>query len=328
MRGSLRLGIAKGSLLRAFPQLAIKHIELDHSGWDNVVAVVNHEIIFRFPRRPEVACTLEVESRLLPELCKVVSLPIPNFEFIARGCKAFHGIFVGYRLIPGEPLTRALFRQIYSAELTQHLARQLAKFLSEMHSFPVKQAVQLGVPHTPDRDLWAGFYAEVRKHVFPLLEAHERAWAQKLFESFLDDKRNFQFKPVLLHGDFSPDHILFDRKTGRITGIIDFGDTRIGDPAYDFQWREDYGEHFWQALLNHYKQSLLLADARNKLKIDEAFFRRLEFYEQRLPLGEILYGITCNAPEYITSGLQALRRAVTKEEAQDHERESKSQRSS
>lgn len=298
---SIRRAIAE-----AFPQLAIEHIRLDSSGWDNVVAVVNHEIVFRFPRRPEVARTLEIESRLLPELRKVVSLPIPHFEFISQG-------FVGYRLIPGEPLTKALLQQADSKE-ARRLAQQLAEFLSELHSFPLERAIELSVPHTPDRDLWASFYAEIRKHVFlPLLAVNERAWAQQLFESFLDNERNFQFKPVLLHGDFSPDHILFDRKTGRISGIIDFGDVRIGDPAYDFQLQENYGEQFWQALLAQYKQRLLLADARNKLKIDETFFRRLEFYAKRLPFSEILYGLTYNAPEHIASGLQALRRVINSE---------------
>ena len=104
---------------------------------------------------------------------------------------------------------------------------------------------------------------------------------------------------MLLHGDFSPDHVLFDRRAEKITGIIDFGDVRIGDPTYDFQWREDFGETFWHELLTRYR-----------LEIDEGFFRRLEFYERRQPLGEILYGVMCNAVGHITAGLQALRQAI------------------
>lgn len=281
----------KQAIAEAFPQLVIKHIEVDSSGWDSVAVIINHEVLFRFPRRPEVAQTLKVESRLLPELRKVVSLPIPNFEFIAPG-------FVGYRLIPGEPLTKELFQQLCSTEKT-HIAQQLADFLSEIHSFPIERAIELGVLHTPERDLWANFYSEIRKHVFPLFTADERRWAQQLFEAFLDDERNFQLTPVLLHGDFSPDHVLFDRRAKCITGIIDFGDVRIGDPAYDFQWREDFGEAFWHEMLTRYK-----------LEIDEGFFRRLEFYERRQPLGEILYGVICDTPKHIESGLQVLRRKM------------------
>lgn len=92
---------------------------------------------------------------------------------------------------------------------------------------------------------------------------------------------------------------LFDRRAKRITGVIDFGDARIGDPAYDFQWREGFGETSWHELLTRYR-----------LEIDESFFRRLEFYKRRQPLGEILYGVVCDAPEHITTGLQALRQEI------------------
>lgn len=286
------------AIAEAFPQIEIKDIELDCSGWDNVVVVVNREIIFRFPRRPEVAPTVEIESRLLPELQKVVSLPIPHFQFVTPA-------FVGYRLIPGEPLTKELFQQLCPTEKA-HIAQQLADFLTEIHRFPTERAIELGVPHIPDRELWANFYAEIQRYVFPLLAAHECQWAQQLFETFLSDERNFRFTPTLLHGDFSPDHILFDKKAKRITGVIDFGDMRIGDPAYEFQWREDYGEAFWHKLL-----------ARYRLEIDEGFFRRLEFYERRQPLGEILYGVMCGSLEHIAEGLQALQQEVELSEGGD-----------
>jgi aminoglycoside phosphotransferase (APT) family kinase protein len=38
---------------------------------------------------------------------------------------------------------------------------------------------------------------------------------------------------VFLHGDCAPAHFLVDEATNEITGLIDFGDTGSGDPAYD-----------------------------------------------------------------------------------------------
>ncbi|MEQ1822770.1 MAG: aminoglycoside phosphotransferase family protein [Fimbriimonadaceae bacterium] len=38
--------------------------------------------------------------------------------------------------------------------------------------------------------------------------------------------------PVLLHGDLDGSHILVN--DGAITGLIDFGDAKLGDPVYDF----------------------------------------------------------------------------------------------
>jgi aminoglycoside 2''-phosphotransferase len=39
----------KEAIAEACPQLMIKQVKLDHSGWDNVVVLINQEIIFRFP---------------------------------------------------------------------------------------------------------------------------------------------------------------------------------------------------------------------------------------------------------------------------------------
>lgn len=37
--------------------------------------------------------------------------------------------------------------------------------------------------------------------------------------------------PVLLHGDIEPDHVYVE--SGEISGLIDFGDAKLGDPVYD-----------------------------------------------------------------------------------------------
>lgn len=37
-----------------------------------------------------------------------------------------------------------------------------------------------------------------------------------------------------LHGDFSPDNIIVDPATGRLVGVIDWGNAALGDPALDF----------------------------------------------------------------------------------------------
>ncbi|MEZ4763391.1 MAG: phosphotransferase [Calditrichia bacterium] len=47
----------------------------------------------------------------------------------------------------------------------------------------------------------------------------------------------------MLHCDIAPGHLFFDPKSGHLTGVIDFGDIAIGNPARDFIYiYEDFGE--------------------------------------------------------------------------------------
>lgn len=40
-------------------------------------------------------------------------------------------------------------------------------------------------------------------------------------------------EPALLHGDASPSNVLVDPANGRVTGLLDWGDAALGDPAFD-----------------------------------------------------------------------------------------------
>lgn len=295
MLGCSSIDSCRSAITSAFPELVVRRIRLNEAGWDNIVAEVNDEFIFRFPRRPQTARQLAMESQLLPELSRAVSLPIPCPEFVAPG-------MMGYRRIPGDPLPPEFILGHVSPDATRRMGAQLGTFLCEVHKFSVERAVELGVPHATERDSWMGLYTEVERRVFPLLTAAERAWAQHLFESFLCNPLSLAFTPVLLHGDLGPDHILFDRHADRITGIIDFGDARISDPGYDLQLRNAYGEVFWEALLERYL-----------LPIDPGFDVRLMFYTRRAPFHEILYGLDCDLPEHIAGGLASLRRSIRRQ---------------
>ncbi|MGV9677832.1 phosphotransferase [Nocardia sp. NPDC003482] len=39
---------------------------------------------------------------------------------------------------------------------------------------------------------------------------------------------------TVVHGDLGPDHVLVEGD--RLTGVIDFGDAHVGDPAIDLAW--------------------------------------------------------------------------------------------
>lgn len=73
-----------------------------------------------------------------------------------------------------------------------------------------------------------------------------------------------------IHGDFSPDNLMVDPLSGRLTGVIDWGNAATGDPALDFvplvHWR---GWEFAQAVMSAYR-----------LEAGSDFIERIRFHAQ------------------------------------------------
>jgi aminoglycoside 2''-phosphotransferase len=271
------------------PQLHIRTIEPILQGWDSTVFEVNGEYIFRFPKRPDVEAQLEKEILLLPELAKTLPVRVPHFEFISRRDENCSASFVGYRKIEGVPLTNI-------GDKSARLIRPLAEFLTELHRFPVERAVRLRVPdHTPAqwRAQFADFYAWVQKHVFPLLTTTQRAQAATLWENFINPDADLAFQPVLIHADLDTDHIFCDPERGTLTGVIDWGDAAIGDPALDFVGLLDvFGQEFVER-----------AAARYQGQVDATFWDRMVFYSKIIPFHEVRYGMTIGDEVWIKRGL-------------------------
>jgi aminoglycoside 2''-phosphotransferase len=280
------------------PGLRVETCKLYLGGWDSVALEVNDTLIFRFPRpnRPEVEAQLEIERALLPELAKVLPLPIPQFIYAGDGPGGSGRRFVGYRKIDGVELRGDVLASAQPAAL----ACQLAEFLSRLHGFPVEQAIQAGLPAVSADD-WRSQYVELYRRaserVFPLLSVPARAQQAALWESYLDTDAYFRFRPALIHRDLSSDHILYDAARGALAGIIDWGDAGIGDPALDFVGLlGDYGQAFAEATLAAY-----LGER------DAAFWQRVRFYEAAAPVHEMLFGLRVVDEAHIRRGLEQLR---------------------
>jgi aminoglycoside 2''-phosphotransferase len=205
---------------------------------------------------------------------------------------------VGYRRLNGTPLEN----ESISDEQLATLAPALGKFLSELHRFPTQQAAQLDVENCSAaqwREMYRERYEDIQQRVFPLLDAELRTQSQRLWESFLDTEANFTFQPVFIHGDLGCEHIFCDLEHACLTGVIDWGDSIIGDAALDFvglHW--GHGQPFMERVLENYAGI-----------IDSTFHRRLAFYLCYQPFSELLYGAYSTNKEFLTrgkAGLQAM----------------------
>ena len=284
-----------GLIQRNFPQIAIQSARPITRGWDSFVLDINDALIFRFPMRDDVIPYLEKEMRLLPELEQALSAPIPHFTYIGQGDENYPYTFVGYPKIGGV----ALEDERITREQLATLAPALAAFLNELHSFPLERAAELAVEnHTPQqwREMYRERYEDIEKRVFPLLDADLRAVSTRYWQAFLRNDSLFIFRPALIHCDLNCEHIFCDLERGTLTGIIDWGDATIGDPALDFVGLcRQRGEEFARQVLAGYRHP-----------IDDAFWPRMQFYLSYEPFSELLYGAYSNREDIIASGKAGL----------------------
>ncbi|MDQ2784310.1 MAG: phosphotransferase, partial [Chloroflexota bacterium] len=222
----------RAAITAAFPNLPIRTCRFFAEGWDSVVWEVNNDLVFRFPKRAEVATRLRIEIALLPVLGPTLPAPVPRFMYVADGSNAFPYPFVGYPKLPGVPLVETPAAGI----APERLAAQIGQFLTDLHRFPTDCAATYGVPDTKP-ETWRAQYDVLRadlRALFPQMTPSERARTEALFAAYLDDSAHCQCTPVLLHRDLGGDHLLLDPYTGDLVAVIDWGDVSTGDPAQDF----------------------------------------------------------------------------------------------
>lgn len=281
-----------------FPDVRVERCELLPGGWDHSLLLVNGEWIFRVPLRPESEATLEKEVRLLAALGPALPVPVPRYERVGRGDRAPR-VIAAYRRIGGVPVTRASLEGTAGARLCE----QLATFLTDLHAFPLHRADAVGIP-VRDPLAWRREYEDflqwIEREAFPSLAPREREWASRVCEDFLGDPSHFRFHPVLLHRDLSTEHILHDPSTGRITGVLDWGDASTGDPAFDFTGLlADLGEPSARSVLGLYRGPK-----------DRGMMDRARFYANVIPFYGIIYGRKLGHPEWTREGRKRLRGLV------------------
>lgn len=262
-------------------------------GCDSVAFEVNGKFVFRFPKRSDVEEQFAIEARLLPALAPALPLPIPAFCFFGQPTPAFPRRFVGYPKLPGRPAILLDPAEI----LPLQLASTLGHFLSSLHAFPVEHAKAAGVPEPSLTSL----IDEVRQDALDDLATVARV-APHLPIAELRDR--LATAPgaaspvrVLVHDDLAAEHVLVDARAHEVTGVIDWSDAAISEPAVDFAGMFHWGgDRFAEAVLAAYRGP-----------IDGALRPRARFMALCRGVMDIAFGHEFGKPEYITAGLRALR---------------------
>lgn len=221
---------AKNLIESQFPELKPTHLEFIGEGWDNVVYRVNHDYVFRFPRRQPGADLIDTEWKVLPHLLGRLPLPIPEPLFYGKPTAEFPWHFLGYRFLPGQSACKARL----SIDERIKLAKPLGQFLKALHSIDQAQALSFGAKLDDMGKL------DVDTRWPKTLQQIEKIRELGLFEhchtlvKILDDLKDvYDTGPkTLVHGDLYGRHLLIDDHR-TLSGVIDWVDVRIGNPALD-----------------------------------------------------------------------------------------------
>ena len=233
-------------------------VEVD-DGYDYEVAIVDDAWVFRFPRRPDVEESLEREIALLPPLAEALPVAVPRFEHVVRE-PAF---FVAYPLIDGEPFV-------------DEDPDAVAAFLDALH------ALDVPLPRDPWREEYVARCERFARDVVPLLDVDLRPRASALLA---EAETLIGFDAVPIHGDVLPEHLLC--RDGRLAGVIDWGDARIGDPALDYAWLLNGPFPHWD--------------------VDDDVRRRARFYHRLAPWVWAHYGLLTRRSSHVARGLAEIR---------------------
>jgi aminoglycoside 2''-phosphotransferase len=251
--------------LRAhLPALGINRLEPLGAGDFCLAFAADEDRVLRVARHDEAARALAREACAMGRIAGALPLPVPRPRFHHHpGAPPFSV----HARIPGVELMREAWDALPDAAQAD-AAREIAEFLAALHSLPLDAVHACGVPasdHAADaRQALDGFRADLR----PLLAADVAARVEGVFASYLAGGARWAYRPAVLHGDFGPDHVMHDEESGRITGVIDFGDLAIGDPARDFIYvHEDFGGDVLARILPLYR-----------LESPEAILPRVRFH--------------------------------------------------
>lgn len=278
---------------QVYPRFSIKDIQLNEVGQNNDVLIVNESFVFRFPKYQQGMDRLKVETTVLELVNKHVTLPIPVPIYQSFDLFEVRKVFTGYSLIPGTPLWRNNFAKITYEPQLEKIASQLMDFLTELHAVP-KEQVEKILPNqnVNMRVKFSGLYKKIQEKLFPFMSNQARKSVSSLFEEFFIQIGDFKFKPTLIHGDFGASNILYDPAKQEITGIIDFGGSELGDPAYDLAGiLASYGEEFFNKCIVFYPNGNEIA-------------KRSYFYKETFALQEALHGIENGDKEAFASGMK------------------------
>ena len=223
-RDEIDAALARRLVDEQFPQwsgLPVTAVELD--GWDNRTFRLGPGLSIRLPTGAWYARQVAKEQRWLPRLAPLLPLPIPAPVACGAPAHGFPYDWSVYRWLEGEPAARARVADLPG------FASDLAGFLSALRG-----ADATGGPAPGEHNFFRGgplatYADEALAAIAALGDEIPAAAVERVLAEAL--ATNWERDPVWLHGDVATGNLLV--RDGRLTAVLDFGSSGVGDPACD-----------------------------------------------------------------------------------------------
>ena len=220
----ITVDVVAALLKEQFPKWAGLPVHpVDVDGNDNTSFRLGDDLLVRLPSHERYVLGVEKEHRWLPVLAKQLPLPIPQPVAKGKPSNVFPRIWSVYRWLEGEtagvarPSDRTAF------------ALDVADFLAALYRIDTT-----GGPQAGEQSFWRGapldrYDRQTRKAIADLGDAVAADAATSVWNAALSAPYTKQ--PVWVHGDVAQNNLVVLH--GRLSGVIDFGTSAIGDPACD-----------------------------------------------------------------------------------------------
>ena len=271
------------ALIQRFLKLAdAEPVVLIGDGSDHWAFEVNGAFIARVRKHCDqhTADDIEREAGLLDVVSRASPIPVP--KVVAMEPQA--GLIV-FRRLPGI----SLLERLPSNPLV--FAEPLAEFVASIHGIPCSLVEDLVEPDEYSLEAYRSDAIDYMKRAASRLSDSQRRCVERfLASSPPPESANRTF----CHNDLGAEHILASDDLSRLTGIIDWSDAAIADPAKDVgRVLRDFGFGVAEAALR-------------RTSGNEATLIRATFYARCALLEDLAYGIEESRPSYLDHALARL----------------------
>lgn len=276
----------------AIPSIKISHFEENNHGWDNDIFIINHQFVFRFPKTEQISQKIMKEKQILDLLIKKEPLlQLPQYKLFFDEQKKL--ICTCHEYIDGVPLNGNGDEIDWDGS-----AKLLGDFLTKLHRIQAVEYNKYSISTIHTFDYWNHFYSAVKQEIYPLLPLVYQSTIDQLFQRFFNQYTNNVHTKCIIHGDLTCSNILYSPNSKLVTGVIDFTDAQIGDPAFDFAgfyW--DFGADFTKKVLSYYAGE----------EPAQAIFERVKsFYGLQPVFHELLHAVRNRMPINANEKMQKL----------------------